>query len=87
MAFRTARDRAANKVLDLLKAAAVKVGIVEADADRFVLRGLLFPAVRRKDHKIIQTRNPDASIRARRRRQRLSRAEQRRKGIYGRPQA
>lgn len=87
MAFRTARDRAANKVLDLLKAAAVKVGIAEPQADRFVLRGLLFPAPRHKDAKIVQTRNPDPEIRARRRRQRLSRAEQRRKGIYGRAQS
>lgn len=85
MAFRTARDRAANRVLDLLKAAALKVGITEAKADRFVLRGLLFPA--RERGKIVQRRNPDASIRARRRRQRLSRAEQRRKGIYGRAQS
>ena len=86
MAFRTARDRAANKVLDLLRAAAVKIGITEAKADRFVLRGLLFPGLRDGKMKCIQTRNPDASIRARRRRQRLSRAEQRAKGIYRRAQ-
>jgi hypothetical protein len=87
MAFRTLRERTANRVLDLLKAAAITIVIAEPEADRFVLRGLLIPAVRHKDHKIIQTRNKDASIRTRRRRQRLSRAEQRRKGIYGRPQS
>lgn len=87
MAFRTARDRAANRVLDLLRAAAVKVGISEEKADRFVLRGLLFPGLRDGTMKSIQTRNSDPVIRARRRRQRLSRAEQRRKGIYGRAQS
>lgn len=87
MAFRTARDRAANRVLDLLRAAAVKVGISEPEADRFVLRGLIFPGQRPKNGKIIQTRNKSVAIRARRRRQRLSRGEQRAKGIYRKAQS
>lgn len=80
------RARVANRVIDMLKKAAMKVGIHENDAERYVMKSILFPAPPDKDRRIIQARNRRA-VRVRRRVARLSRAEQRRKGLYRRPQA
>jgi hypothetical protein len=87
------RHRVASRVLDMMKAAALKVGIAEHSADRFVLRSLLMSS-RKQDitvrHKS-QTRRQGKVVhrphRAARRRTKAARLEQRRKGIYRRAQS
>jgi hypothetical protein len=77
------RERVANRVFDALRAAAKKVGISEHTADRFVLKSILFSAGKKRVGKY----HAPGARRLARRRQQASRAEQRAKGIYRRPQA
>jgi hypothetical protein len=88
------RQRIANRVFDMMRKAALKVGVTESAADRFILRSLLFSsgkiaAARHKSKtrergKLIHTIGPRRDARLR---QKASRREQRRRGIYGRAQA
>lgn len=87
------RARIANRVIDMLKKAAKKVGIEEHKADRFVLRSILFSTDRaeapRRKSKIEGRKGKliHGPGRAARKRAKASRAEQRAKRLYRRAQA
>lgn len=87
------RHRVAGNVMDLMKKAAVKIGVGEQEADRFVLRSVLMSAekkdltVRHKSKTRVKGKVAHAPHRTARSRTKAARREQRRKDLYRKAQA
>jgi hypothetical protein len=88
------RQRVAADVINKIRDAAVKIGIAEPEADRFVLRSMLMSAEKKdtvirhksKTRVLGKIEHAIGARRTARKRAKASRKEQQRKGLYRRAQ-